>query len=1269
MIILELTPAARTNQLPIPPFPADPKTKALARFIDLMPVNPVPRPLQDFREIVVCHLDSLAKMPDLGKARQINAFTDSCGEPFKEDRLQSLATLAHGIWVRGDAVPSELIEQLRMHVDNIDAASLGRRAEKVAALLTCVSPDLATLLLQKAIKCTPENEVERAYAQLTASVASSLRDERRIDQVIDTATIGRQDPRARALLLGIRVLTGRLSPVDVCKRVEEIERIDSQLAVLRYWCVLNARVKGADSVARYAINLALSTSTATLDAGLLADLSRTLIGVEATAQRRELINLFDGLRGTAKRLGPSVDFARLQLFLGAAEYDLSSTLAHIRLRDLLAYIEEISDLPSRGEAYAHFLSTLGALRKTSSASELIELVQICTAAVEHVVLVLCQSTADHYTSLGGIITGLAAGDATKALELASLANTEARRNAILEDVISVLSVRSLEEIDLVSISKVLSAIPPGQVRDRCIFQVIDRFTDESAVAPDQIEHLCSLFELAPTISDSVLSCRCLVGALKILNADDDIRYTSQRESARSNLKKRWENIDVSWVKVETGFGISTDLAKANLNEAKEFYGAAESLKSSSGFSASGTVKSYLLCVRLVIRLFCGLLKRHVETESDLSALAAVIDIVPSYGERAILWADVAIRAELAGRMDLTERIVRDFVAPAFSTISKVDKGYRTAVFIEVAPALYKAHSAVCTDLLNSLTADERDAAISRIVSFLLHRRAPSDPVDSSSPTDAETNYDTVLQITKLLEQVDADWLIYYTIEALAESICSKANRYTITLPQRADISRRLVELADLRLPAARHISHEGFKIVAIAQAYRIAQAEVSPQQWNALGAQTVALDNIADRVFVTQAVALCLPKKLERDRDRMIASACAQICEIPWAYDQIERHLLLAERLRNVDSRVGREQVNLAASVIASSTDDVSEQRRRLVDVAYRFDEELAKSLVQSFDDDHAKRRALSQLRLLEVRGAIAGLEQAQKQDGLLARVRGEDVAGLGLILTKALNSGRIQNFKPNEIRRYLELAADAPLDRAYFMFVWYLENAIRRFSGTAESNTVLRSMFTAVLVGTELAGQIAGKSLVRLKALKTASNEISANTSLMVTPGSREEAIGAVGAWLSENVASEILIHDPFFGPEDLMWLQQIRVSLPTCRILVLTSKKHNEKAANGKSLDTVYAEEWRRSFDQLPPKAEIAIIGDIDKGESPIHDRWLISGSIGLRFGTSLNSLGLTKDAEISEMTIDEAVQKRVQIDLYLSGEQTEHKGIRLRLFRFWL
>jgi len=68
----------------------------------------------------------------------------------REDRLQMLAALAHGIWTRGDAVGAELLDQMRLLIGNLDFWSLSRRARSIASNLVCVSPDLATTLLKKA---------------------------------------------------------------------------------------------------------------------------------------------------------------------------------------------------------------------------------------------------------------------------------------------------------------------------------------------------------------------------------------------------------------------------------------------------------------------------------------------------------------------------------------------------------------------------------------------------------------------------------------------------------------------------------------------------------------------------------------------------------------------------------------------------------------------------------------------------------------------------------------------------------------------------------------------------------------------------------------------------------------------------------------------------------------------------------------------------------------------------------------------------------------
>jgi hypothetical protein len=105
------------------------------------------------------------------------------------------------------------------------------------------------------------------------------------------------------------------------------------------------------------------------------------------------------------------------------------------------------------------------------------------------------------------------------------------------------------------------------------------------------------------------------------------------------------------------------------------------------------------------------------------------------------------------------------------------------------------------------------------------------------------------------------------------------------------------------------------------------------------------------------------------------------------------------------------------------------------------------------------------------------------------------------------------------------------------------------------------------------------------------------------------------------------------------------------------------------GEELGDVYTATWRRSFDQAPPAVEIVVIGGETSKASPIHDRWLVSENRGLRLGTSLNSLGQSKDSEVSEMTVEDAAQKQAEILQYLEREKTEHNGEVLRMTRFWV
>ncbi len=82
---------------------------------------------------------------------------------------------------------------------------------------------------------------------------------------------------------------------------------------------------------------------------------------------------------------------------------------------------------------------------------------------------------------------------------------------------------------------------------------------------------------------------------------------------------------------------------------------------------------------------------------------------------------------------------------------------------------------------------------------------------------------------------------------------------------------------------------------------------------------------------------------MNNDRIGILDASIRDISSIPWQFDQIERLLDLDEELHGEDTPRCRDLVRRAELTIAQSRDNVRDQRRHLVDIAYRVDEELRK--------------------------------------------------------------------------------------------------------------------------------------------------------------------------------------------------------------------------------------------------------------------------------------------------------------------------------------
>jgi hypothetical protein len=219
----------------------------------------------------------------------------------------------------------------------------------------------------------------------------------------------------------------------------------------------------------------------------------------------------------------------------------------------------------------------------------------------------------------------------------------------------------------------------------------------------------------------------------------------------------------------------------------------------------------------------------------------------------------------------------------------------------------------------------------------------------------------------------------------------------------------------------------------------------------------------------------------------------------------------------------------------------------------------------------------------------------------------------------------------------------------------------------TDQAGVNLRRYFEATLLSSNLALQIASRDAVRFGMVFAPKSE--AEDGIVIRQGERAPAIQFLVGWMQKNLGNGIKICDPYFGPEELEVLRLIQETNPNCHVQILTSLSHQPIVGADETLQSLYDNYWRyRLSDQLPPDTDIVVVGINPRGGSPIHDRWWITESSGLRLGTSFNSIGVGKTSEISVISSELLSERETEIDQYLERRRRDSRGNELsyKLFR---
>jgi hypothetical protein len=1188
----------------------------------------------------------------------------------KEDRLQMLAIIASAKRKRGLAVEPELKEQVRQLYDQLDRKGLGRRAAEIALDLAHWQPELAIDLIRTSQQdAGSQQNVDVAFANL--SVRTLLERTREPDPAEARAQMRAQlqDPAIQKFVDTVSLLWGGYSASEVISLIDKWEKPADRIYVMRIWTNTNRDRSDAAEVVNHALDTVIATTDFAPNARVYRELAMPLPQVVPTETARLLVARFDGVKALIESTGPTEEYVRLQLLLAATENSYAQEAAVNRFTDIYYSISYLKDLATKTACMARLTATLQRTDPTRAYDARCDLHNTTSHDLEECLRELLTVTADHYQAVEPAIEALTRSAPERALDLAISLNTEPRRDSARVKIIEVLVQRDVQNVQSSFVEKLLTQIHYPSNYDRALSQLLKGLVGRKNESGCLLPMLIPLVEKSRKMTSPETRCEVLLHIHEICSSHPDKVPPTFLGFIREELRTAWTQIDLGYSRVDTGFRLIAAMATQAPDFARSLQNAVNDNRAHMALDCQNATHTYIMCCRLAFRAFSGLISRKVFGPSDLDDLAELIDNIPSARIRAMAWSEIALRLYIDGdETACRERVLRN-VKGAINQIPTGASDQRTGAIVGTAAALFCSHPGTAEEMIETLGPADKDEAYGEICEFLLTKELPFDPHDGNVGGRKHLATEIIWEICRILAKIQADHTVYRFLEKLADNLEVKRNRNSYTREEFADVLRRLKGLVT-KFPSPNFIQHEGYRVLAEGQLARLEKS--GPSVWDALIARARAVPNHSDQAFILSQLAGALPTKLSTKKRELFEEAKKKMASLSSLHDRLDRYETLAKAALEFDRSLSRSALQTAIQdSMETETQDLTAIRKRLVDMAYRMDADFAANLASGLDDDPV--RMAKQHEIKERLETLKLRDSLQKGDEKVVSKTGqnpEKLAEAAWMALRNLNSGKVNAIQTSHTRSYVQQASGLHLTQAYWMLSLVIENAVRHYKHTDEASRYLKPLFRVCVVTADLAFRMAAKMRNSAIAHRLSMSAKDGRDRSLILGGERQKALERIRHWVRDQAKEFIKICDPYFGPEDLDLIQLIRAEHGEIPIAVLTSRKHQKDVELQSPWEEAYQAHWRLHISEADPgEVRIVIVGSKESGAMPIHDRWLLSAGSGLRLGSSLNSLGVSKASELTEISHKDLSGIQTLMDRHLNGVVKDRDGERLLSSSFYL
>ena len=1190
--------------------------------------------------------------------------------PLFTQRLRLLAVLAASFSDSPGFPVQPLIEQIRESLKQVNINDLPREeAIDIVTDLHPVDEKLALSLLREITQSDIEDssfEIAVARTRLDAIYSKAAGEPSEGGPAKHSVSKDIVvDQKLRRLLETNRVFYHAKSADEVLDATRSIKDPSERLFIQRKWILQNSLRDDVLDVVENAINDAITVSQFTPNATFYREISTPLPYSKHRERRRKLVAILDGQESIIKRKGPTVDYVRLQLHLAECDYvDEDLPKAAIRLENLYFSIESVDELETRITCLAWFAGELHKFDPRERMKNHIDVKEQVDYGLEKTLSSILRDCANQFQIVSGAVEALAIYLPETALAMSRRLNIIERRNAAFLHIIIAMCNANTETPDNRMLFEILDEMEPGPESDYATEKINERLCRdiEEGTKPVSLlgeDMLCRLDKC----SSAATRAECLASLATT------VKKCSGPEALCSSIDQKlleeFESIASPREKYQVACQLIATLRATCPDLAEKIF---EYLKNPDlGTTPSENIEQGLFyMLNLLTKAACALAQSNILGDTDIQKICQMIERAQYPYLKINLFSTLAFFLWREKQSSFFSKIVNQQIWPILSGLTGKDRALAHGAWIKAYPAVWLEDRDRARKAIETFPPVVRNECVFALSFALLRKQPPGEPFDDdprSTNTNEALSYSDIRNLLHLCEETDEDFTIFSVFESIALKVTAKQSEIMLTREQETEITRLMLEISERKLPIKHRIQHTGFQILCKAQALRI--SEPPNPKWDDLIKEGKALANAADRVYVLAHIASYLPSRKKKQSKRLFETAEQEAINLRSMEDKYEHHYMIAMLSKNREqaSRVLKEAFG---TVTKTGSRHKAIKENLIVDLAHKLDPDLPMQLAVLYDDDPAregyKKRAQKQLNMLQLK---KDLGNSKKSLTVQEKRSATDLASATWNALGALNSGRMVPVNMVRLREMLACAGSYPLNESYPMYSWALSNVMLKYSGTSESQRYIRDIFEGMLRGVRflfLMSETDAKLSFHPEWQDLGDN----GTQVVVHAGERIKALEFLQNWLQKNAEEYVTIVDPYFSPEDLEIVLQIIKTDPYLEVRILTGKA-GQRNING-NLSDAYSYSWRCLCDQSPPYTEIFVVGSEKTGDAPFHDRWILSKSMGLSLGTSLNSLG-NKDSAIRVLGSAEVMQVHSTIERYYKKQVREFNGDRVAYESFEL